>query len=480
MRKILCVLLCVALLIPAGCGHVRPSSYALRAAEPSAIEADGLYGFGDGIVTLSGGDDMLLADADGKLIANGAFYGYSYFSPFENGRAKAQREGDSQWVYIDTLLREVGSAEAPAENTTQRYDSSETTGELGESGDYLFGIKGSDGEYITEPIFAWISDTADDYNYATLAAGEHRNVMISPRGEVLATLPDNVKHAYQSGDRFICKRDDDAYIFTDLQGKVLNDTGFSAISNISEGLRAVMVEDKLGLMDERGRVVLEPMLEIDEPLDYKPWIWQDRIACIKDGKLTMVTIEAYAANGTRLPRSLHGNVSPADLTDEQAQELMRVLMPKQIEIELLFSGEGGVDYMQPCPINGDYYLSTDTRFSCVQDIKDYISGTVTDKVAQVYFDTHLDSAINTPEGLNEYIDYEGKLYRNTASGGKGFATDYLVDTARIVRRTKDTVEIEMDTLLFGEPDSWVYAPTLVKTDDGWRVDNDMYKGYESE
>lgn len=477
MRKLLCLWLCAALMIPAGCGRVQTVTYALRA-EPTAIEAYAIHGFGDGIVTVWTAAGDALTDADGHLIDTAGQF--ATISGFENGRAMAQRENDLQWIYINTQIQEIEEINEYRETPSKFiYDASETTGEKSANGDYLFGIKSSDGEYITEPMFEWIASVENEYNFARLAEGERRNVMISPRGEVLVTLPDgDLRAAYRSGEQFICRRGDDAYILTDLQGRTLNDTSFSAIGNISEGLRVVMVEDKLGLLDERGKTVLAPSLTIDPPYDYTPHIWQDRIACIKDGRLMMVAIEAYSADGTRLPMGLHDDVSPADLTDDQAQDILDVLVPKQIEIEMLFSGEGAVDYTQPCPINKDYYLSTDTRFSCVQDIKDYISATVTVKVAQVYFDTHLDSAHDAPLGMNEYIDYDSRLYRNTASGGVGFATAYLVDTARIVRRTDDAVEIEMDTLIFGESNSLVYTPTLVKTADGWRIDNDIDKGYD--
>ncbi len=482
MRKILCLLLCAALLIPAGCGHAdhgeqTPARYALLADEPTDIETFAIHGFSDGIITLAGEEEMLLADAEGYLIPQEQ---YDFIYPFEDGRAKAQRKGSLQWVYINTQLEEIASTDARVESETFKYDSSETTDALSVYGDYLYGIMDRDGKYLTEPIFQWIASTVDDYNFAILAEGEHPCVMISPQGEVLATLPDDVQYAYRSGDQIICEFAGNEHMITDLQGKVLNSTRFSAIGNISEGLRVVIEGDKMGLMDETGDVVLAPSLAVDSPYDYIPFIWYDRIACIKDNKLMMVTVETYDADGAALPRGLHGDVSPADLTDEQAQELMRVLMPRQIQTELLFSNKGAVDYSQPCPLYAHYKQCADPRFHCVQDIRDYISATVTQSVAQQFFETYLDSAPDATGTLNEYIDYNGKLYRNVISGGKGVSATYLVDTARIVGRTDDAVTLEMNTRWLDRPSNWVYTPTLVKTADGWRVDNTLDKGYNKQ
>lgn len=484
MRKTLCLWLCALLLISTGCARRMPSSgageipvrYELRVLKETSIETSVLRGFGDGIVSMDDANTScgIFADADGHLIRTA--WSYIAVGGFEDGRARVMRESDIAWVYIDTMMRELGPVVYEPHNVV--YDFSETTGEVAASGDYLFGIKApieEGGEYITEPIFEWATSPIDEYTYAILAEGDHRNVMISPQGEVLATLPDNVRHAYESDGMFVCQVDDNTYILTDLNGEVVGEAEFSAIGNESNGLRVVMQGNRVGLLDADGNVVVTPTLEADFSYDYTPFIWQDRVACIKDGRLMMLAVEGYAANGARVPLGLHSTVSPANLTDKQAEELMRVLLPKQLQIEFLFSSEGMSDYSQPCPIYEWYYYANDPRFSCVQDIKDYILSTVTESRAQKYFGTYLESAPDAPESTNEYIDYDGRLYRNEHSGGKGFSTTYLIDTTRIVGRTEDSVDLEMNTLYVDEPDDTLYIPTLVKTADGWRVNNDISK-----
>ncbi len=230
-------------------------------------------------------------------------------------------------------------------------------------------------------------------------------------------------------------------------------------------------------------------IAVKYPLVFPHYLSSDTIYYEPDGSITYTVIKE---NDTWLLDDItkkekdsavpHGDVSAADLTDEQVADILAVLVQRQQQIEFLFHGDSGdgVDESAPCPIDSNYCLSTDVRFSCVQDIKDYISGVVTADEAQGYFDRYLGEVQDSSSGMPEYIDYDGKLYRNVASGGRGYSTTYLIKSSRIVERTKDTVKIEMDTLHFGEPDSWVYTPTLVKTADGWRVDNDMHKGYESE
>ena len=178
--------------------------------------------------------------------------------------------------------------------------------------------------------------------------------------------------------------------------------------------------------------------------------------------------------------SLYKDVSAANLTDQQARELAALLVDRQIEIHFLAQLDWDkVDTTVKCPFDENYVLCTDLRFSCVQDIRNFVLQGLTAEAAQVWFDRHLDGPYNPPDSVNRYIDYDGKLWTDTYSEGAGWSRTFLTDTARIVSRTADTVTIEMDTLYFGVEDIWRYTPTLVKTEAGWRLASpDFWDGYE--
>lgn len=171
----------------------------------------------------------------------------------------------------------------------------------------------------------------------------------------------------------------------------------------------------------------------------------------------------------------HGNVSPANLTDKQAQEIMAVIVPKQFEIFTIFNGDVDTDDTKVCPLDREYLLVTDERFSSVQEIKDYVLETMTESAAkEYYFDHYLSDTYNPGRDRgNQFIDYEGKLYFGEFASS-GFLYDMLPETTRIVERTENSVKVEMNTV-FGENenDGWLYSPTIVKTKDGWRVDDSI-------
>ena len=181
----------------------------------------------------------------------------------------------------------------------------------------------------------------------------------------------------------------------------------------------------------------------------------------------------------------YSNVDAGDLTDEQAQEIMAVIVPIQFEIMHIFGewNDNTLDYTTVCPWDENYVLLTDERFTCVQDIRDFVLSVMTEEAAQEkYFDIYLDGPYDPANGMaNKYIDYDGKIYRSLHSGGKGFLYTLLPETSRIVERTDNSVKIEMNTCRpVNIDDGWLYTPTLIKTENGWRVNSLLSEGYYSE
>lgn len=178
--------------------------------------------------------------------------------------------------------------------------------------------------------------------------------------------------------------------------------------------------------------------------------------------------------------SLYKDVGAAELTQQQARELTTMLVNRQKEIHFITQLDvDKVDMSVTCPFDEHYVLCTDARFTCVQDIRDFVLQGLTQQAAQKWFDNWLDGPYDPPDVVNRYIDYDGKLWVDTYSEGAGWSMTYLTDTTRIIKRTANSVTVEMDTLHFGEEDTWKYTPTLVKTDAGWRLAAaDFGAGYE--
>lgn len=50
-----------------------------------------------------------------------------------------------------------------------------------------------------------------------------------------------------------------------------------------------------------------------------------------------------------------------------------------------------------------------------------------------------------------YKEYEGKLYEDTQNGGHGWATKFLIDTARLKEQKDNVAEIELDKTVLDDP-----------------------------
>lgn len=197
-------------------------------------------------------------------------------------------------------------------------------------------------------------------------------------------------------------------------------------------------------------------------------------------KWTDCFFKSDSDDGDSVDFGLYKDVEPDQLTEEQAQELATMLVNRQIDIHFLTELDWNkVDKSVTCRVDENYVLCTDRRFTCVQDIRDYVSEGLTAEAAKVWFDRHLDGEYDPPNSVNRYIEFDGKLWTSTYSEGAGWSMTYLTDTARIISRTQNSVTVEMDTLYFGDENNWKYTPTLLKTDEGWRMNTaDFGAGYE--
>ncbi len=218
-----------------------------------------------------GKQGFVYANSHGELLPQ--VYDMAY--PFENGQALVNI-APKQWFYINEKGERVGDGEQP-ENpaTTEIYLDDEE----------LRGIKQGD-QKLTEPIFTWIASVSDDMNFAQLAQGEHKNVMIDPMGNVKVTLPDDCIGAVKKGENLILRFEKGVQL-ADITGKVLNQTYFSGIGNFENGLAAFTLDGKVGLITKDGTVKTEPTLSMDA---ITPAYGEGKIVGTLHGKLIVITV----------------------------------------------------------------------------------------------------------------------------------------------------------------------------------------------
>lgn len=203
-------------------------------------------------------------DVTGKLLHN-AWYSFAY--PFDNdGRALVQLK-DERWVYLDKEGNTVGEAQQPdpqppAADTSMFFTQND-----------LWGLMDESGRHLTEAIFSNPIDgfiDGADLALVELAQGEHRKVLIDRTGRIRATMPDDCTNAYLYAEGIMMCSYVDEKNFADTRfqlystdGEPMHERRFKAIGNRSDGLIPVMDNGKVGLMDEQGRMIIEPALPLD-------------------------------------------------------------------------------------------------------------------------------------------------------------------------------------------------------------------------
>lgn len=132
--------------------------------------------------------------------------------------------------------------------------------------------------------------------------------------------------------------------------------------------------------------------------------------------------------------------------------------------ELDSFGGSVIDYDSSDTVNiggRDYYRVTDSRFTCVADISDYIDEIMTDNLinSRYSFLTQGEDAF--------FADRDGKLYVRNQPRGSGFAfSDNSVDISD-VSETSFTADRDYDN--YGAASKLTIK--VVKTDAGWRIDS---------
>ncbi|WP_249865171.1 hypothetical protein [Paenibacillus konkukensis] len=143
-------------------------------------------------------------------------------------------------------------------------------------------------------------------------------------------------------------------------------------------------------------------------------------------------------------------------------------MPKAVDIVAgMFNGSGVFkeDASQAIPgeeqyrrIYGEKWESgIDTSsVNSIADLKKVVEQVFTRDTAQKQLYSRYLETKDT--GLPLYKDYEGRLYVNTQNGGHGWATQFLIDTAKVKSQKDHAAEITLDTTVLDDP----YGTAIIK------------------
>ena len=267
----------VLILFFVGCASQNTFYLKIKYSSDYTVDQDLFTPFSQGYTCIYRTDKQGFAYVDEKGEGIQAIYKMAY--PFENdGKALVETQ-ESEWIYINTQGVKVAQGQAPKDlSATAIYD---------ENG--LFGIKTKEGKKITQPIFSWIESVTFDWNFAQLAEGEHKNVMIDPQGTVQVILPDNCIGAKKQDEVIVC-RFKGGYQLLNLKGKVCNTTYFSGIGNFVDDLAPITFKNKVGLIRKDGTVVLEPTYDMDS---ITPAYGEGKITGTFNNKLVFYSVEHH-------------------------------------------------------------------------------------------------------------------------------------------------------------------------------------------
>lgn len=150
-----------------------------------------------------------------------------------------------------------------------------------------------------------------------------------------------------------------------------------------------------------------------------------------------------------------------NLTDKEVKDILNQLIPKAVNIYAMFNGTGWfkIDTTKTIPNEAEYCLVTGETWKTnintnnvksIADLKKVVEDVFTKDVAEKVFYSRYLTPVKGVQPL--YKDYEGKLYEDTKHGGHGWATKFLIDTARLKGQKDNVAEIELDKTVLDDPD----------------------------
>lgn len=250
------------------------------------IKVDQIFHFTEDVVVATIDSEFRLIDTKGNIKGQP----YAMISPFVDGIAEAQTK-DGQYVYIDTAGNIVnGHTGSDDHNETGEMDDTFiVTYKESVEGIELWGLKDSDGNIITEPIFEYILDDKNGYYFVVFQDGA-KPALVDKNGSVEAYLPEGTIDAEKinAGKNIIAYYGKSDYQLLSYDGTILNNCIFESVGNFNNDKAVATIDDKLCLVDADGNLIIESTILVT---DFCPDIFNDKVAYIdKSGYLCFVNI----------------------------------------------------------------------------------------------------------------------------------------------------------------------------------------------
>lgn len=166
----------------------------------------------------------------------------------------------------------------------------------------------------------------------------------------------------------------------------------------------------------------------------------------------LIGCESNKGNQTEGTKTNPKESYSVNLTDNEVKEILNELIPKAVDIYGMFNPPGSfkIDATKKIPGEAGYAQVIEENVQSVADIKKMVGEVFTEDFAQ---DRFYSNYLTPDEGGDPplYKDYEGKLYVDADRGGHGWATEFLIDTARLKEQKDHIAEIELDVKVLDEP-----------------------------
>ena len=422
--------------------------YALRLMLECDYAVQAIYGVGDGWVNVYGtykGEEGFFYVNEAGQVFNDTVYKTAY--SFSGGWANVQK-ADNAWY----ILYADGTEEPSQSGRPTVFYTREMTMVDGEERWYIASKYGEK----CDPIFSWIESADLDYNYAILAEGEHKNVLIDSCGQVLVTLPDDCKGATVGDSAMVGRFDgNNCVLYRPLHytGQVLGEHSFRVLTQQSLFLSAGCLEGRLVLIDDLGEIVLATSVAFRNTPEAGCLALDDDLVAMlnEDDKLVLYRVE---------------------LKEESLRRVALALLRKGAEIGGLYRSEGDVDMDKVLKegtvvdLNGtsyvlesDAYMSTASLFgeelNSMQDLRQAIQSVYTGDAVEYYYNH------------SKFVEYEGVLY--DTSGGAGYLPISMPGSLQIVDITENEVTFNFSECYNSFADVSTDAYAMIKTADGWRL-----------
>ncbi len=169
-------------------------------------------------------------------------------------------------------------------------------GETTPDGEALCGIMDRQGNIITEPLY--VGHINFNYGYAIVQKKDGTYVSIDTTGKEFGTLPDE---SGICGDKVAVYQEGEPGNYTqylyDIYGNRLSE-GFDSIGYFYNGLALITKANMVGIINDKGKVVLEPSILYDD-FTYPPknrgfsfsYMEEDAFIIPMDGEYAVITID---------------------------------------------------------------------------------------------------------------------------------------------------------------------------------------------